>query len=113
HARDSAMRTTAGGGGWAARTTCFMPPPRSRKLAHARQVAGRGQPIMGETRVHPLMRDRAAGLPVAVAPACAEALRMQGVVLHLRGDYSGAVGLLQQAHRLKPDDALIRMNLAT
>jgi len=97
---------------------------------------------MGETRVHPLMRDRAAGLPVAVAdlleraaialeaqdlpaaeaaligvlataPACAEALRMQGVVLHLRGDYSGAVGLLQQAHRLKPDDALIRMNLAT
>ena len=97
---------------------------------------------MGETRVHPLMRDRAAGLPVAaadlleraasaleaqdlraaeaalvgvlaLAPACAEAMRMHGVVLHLRGDFPGAVGLLQQAHDLKPDDALIQMNLAT
>lgn len=97
---------------------------------------------MGETRVHPLMRDRVAGLPPATAelleraaialdaqdlraaeaalagvlvltPACAEALRMRGLVLHLCGDFSGAVALLQQAAELQPDDALIQMNLAT
>ncbi len=97
---------------------------------------------MGEARFHPLMRDRAAGLPPAaaellerattaldaqdpqsaetalaavlmVAPECAEALRMQGLVLHLRGDFAGAVALLERAHALKPDDGLIQMNLAT
>lgn len=97
---------------------------------------------MGETQVHSLARDRAAGLPTAVAdllqraataldaqdwraaelalstaltaePDCAEALRMHGLVLHLRGDFAGAVALLQQADVLKPGDALIQMNLAT
>ncbi|MEO6926740.1 MAG: sulfotransferase [Rhodanobacter sp.] len=97
---------------------------------------------MGEARVHSLVRDRAVGLPTAVVdllqrastaldaqdwraaalalsaaltaePECAEALRMHGLVLHLRGDFAGAVALLQQADALKPGDALIEMNLAT
>lgn len=76
---------------------------------------------MGETRVHPLMRDRAGGLPAAVdlperaasaldtqnwrateaalegvlvlAPGCAEALRTQGVMLHLRDSFAAAVAM--------------------
>ncbi len=97
---------------------------------------------MAEARVHPLMRDRAVGLPpetsrllerataaldaqdpqsaetalvavLAVVPECTEALRMQGLVLHLRGDFAGAVAMLERAHALKPGDALIQMNLAT
>lgn len=97
---------------------------------------------MEETQVHPLMRDRAVGLPPAavdlleraaaaldeqnpqaaetalnevlvLAPECAEALRLQGLVRHLRGDFAGAVARFQQARALLPDDPLIRMNLAT
>ncbi|CAM5254105.1 sulfotransferase [Rhodanobacter lindaniclasticus] len=88
------------------------------------------------------MRDRAAGLPaaatallgraeaalqaqdpqaaeaaldgvLALLPDCAEALRMQGLVRHLRGDYVGAVALLRRAQALLPDDPLVCMNLAT
>ena len=94
-----------------------------------------------EAQAHPLMRDRAAGLApetaellqrasaaldaqdpkaaetalagvLAVAPTCVEALRMQGLVRHLRGDFVAAVSLLEQAHARWPDDALIQMNLA-
>jgi len=97
---------------------------------------------MGELQDHPLMRDRAAGLPaaatdllerasaaldahdplaaeaaldavLAMLPESAEALRMQGLVRHLRGDFAGAVALLQRARALLPDDPLVRMNLAT
>ena len=97
---------------------------------------------MGEARVYSLGRDRAAGLSTAVVdllqrastaldaqdwraaelalsaaltaePDCAEALRMHGLALHLRGDFAGAVASLQQADVLKPGDALIQMNLAT
>lgn len=97
---------------------------------------------MGEARVHSLVSDRVAGLSAAVVNLlhrastaldaqdlrvaeaalsavlaaqsdCAEALRMQGLLLHLRGDYAGAVASLQQADVLKPGDALIEMNLAT
>ena len=97
---------------------------------------------MGELRSHPLTSDRAAGLPAAAAdllrrasaaldgqdpqaaeaaldgvlailPDCAEALRMQGLVRHLRGDFVEAVALLQRARALWPEDPLIRMNLAT
>ncbi|HWU75012.1 MAG TPA: sulfotransferase [Rhodanobacter sp.] len=95
-----------------------------------------------QAQAHRLMRDRAAGLAPAsaallqrasaaldaqdlqaaevalaevltTAPACAEALRMQGLVRHLRGDFAAAVTLLEQACALCPDDALIQMNLAT
>lgn len=98
--------------------------------------------MMAVMQGHPLMRDRAAGVapPVAemleraaaaldaqnpraaeqalagalvLSPDCVEARRLQGLVLHLRGDYEQSVRLLQQAHRLRPDDALIRMNLAS
>lgn len=97
---------------------------------------------MGELQDHPLLTDRAAGLPaaatvllgqaeaalqaqdpqaaevaldgvLAILPDCAEALRMQGVVRHLRGDYVAAVAVLQRARALQPDDPLVRMNLAT
>lgn len=97
---------------------------------------------MTARRPHPLLQDRAAGLSRAAAslletaalaldrqdakaaeatlarvlklePACAEAVRMQGLLQHLRGDYAGAVALLRQAQKLRPDDALIRLNLAT
>jgi len=97
---------------------------------------------MGELRDHPLLTDRAVGLPVAaknllaraeaalqaqdssaaeaalddvlaMLPDCAEALRMQGLARHLRGDYVAAVALLQRARALLPDDPLVRMNLAT
>jgi tetratricopeptide (TPR) repeat protein len=97
---------------------------------------------MGALQDHPLLTDRAAGLPaaatellgraeaalqaqdpqaaeaaldgvLAMLPDCAEALRMQGVVRHLRGDYVAAVALLQRARALQPDDPLVRMNLAT
>lgn len=50
---------------------------------------------------------------LALSPDCAEALRMQGLVLHLRADYEQSVKLLRQAHESRPDDALIQMNLAT
>lgn len=91
---------------------------------------------------HPRMRDRGAGLPAAASalleqagaalesqdataaeaalndvlamlPDCAEALRMLGLVHHLRGDYVGAVALLQRSRALLPDDPMVRMNLAT
>ncbi len=97
---------------------------------------------MGALQDHPLLTDRAAGLPaaatdllgraqaalqaqdpqaaeaaldgvLAMLPDCAEALRMQGVVRHLRGDYGAAVALLQRARVLQPGDPLVRMNLAT
>ncbi|MFC5527393.1 tetratricopeptide repeat-containing sulfotransferase family protein [Rhodanobacter ginsengisoli] len=97
---------------------------------------------MAAKQPHPLMQDRAAGLSpiaagllrtatvaldrldpktaevaltsvLALEPDCAEALRMQGVVLHLRGDYAEAVTLLRRAHALAPDDAMVQMNLAT
>jgi tetratricopeptide (TPR) repeat protein len=97
---------------------------------------------MTARRAHPLMQDRAAGLSPAAAtlletaaaaldrhdrteadaalgrvlalePDCAEALRMRGLLQHLRGDYRAALTLLRQAHDLRPGDALIRMNLAT
>lgn len=91
---------------------------------------------------HPLMQNRAAGVSptvaemleragaaldaqnpraaelaladaLALSPDCAEALRMQGLVLHLRGDYDQSVKLLRQAHESRPHDTLIQMNLAT
>jgi len=97
---------------------------------------------MAATLAHPLMRDRTAGLSLAVAemiaraaaaldaqnprlaevalaealavaPGCTEALRLEALVLHLRGNYAQAVELLRQLHALRPDDALIQMNLAT
>ena len=97
---------------------------------------------MTARRAHPLMQGRAVGLSPAAAallgaaavaldrqdlaaaeaalarvlalePDCAEALRMRGLLHHLRGDYLGALALLRQAHDLRPGDALIRMNLAT
>lgn len=97
---------------------------------------------MAAKQAHPLMQDRATGLSpiaagllrtaavaldgqdtktaevalasvLALEPDCAEAWRMQGVVKHLRGDYTGAVTLLRRAHALAPDDAMIQMNLAT
>lgn len=97
---------------------------------------------MAATLAHPLLRDRTAGLSpalaevieraaaaldaqnprlaevalaeaLAVAPDCAEAQRLQALVLHLRGNYAQAVQLLRQLHALLPDDALIQMNLAT
>ncbi len=97
---------------------------------------------MGGTQIHPLMRDRTVDLPapvvdlleravaaldmqdaataervlndvLAMAPECAEAMRLQGLVRHLRGDYVGALAWFQQARALLPDDPLIRMNLAT
>jgi tetratricopeptide (TPR) repeat protein len=97
---------------------------------------------MTARRAHPLMQDRAVGLSPAVAglleaaaaaldlqdtstadaalgqvlalePDCAEALRMRGLLQHVRGDYRAALTLLRRAHDLRPDDALIRMNLAT
>jgi len=97
---------------------------------------------MGALQDHPLTSDRAAGLPaaarallarasaaldahdlpaaeaaldgvLAMLPDCAEALRMQGLVRHVRGDYVRAVAFLQRARALLPDDPLVRMNLAT
>lgn len=97
---------------------------------------------MTARRAHPLMQDRAVGLSPAAAtlleaaaaaldrqdpatadaalgqvlalePDCAEALRMRGLLQHVRGDYLAASTLLRRAHDLRPDDALIRMNLAT
>ena len=97
---------------------------------------------MGALQDHPLTSDRAAGLPaaarallarasaaldahdlpaaeaaldgvLAMLPDCAEALRMQGLVRHVRGDYVTAVAFLQRARALLPDDPLVRMNLAT
>jgi tetratricopeptide (TPR) repeat protein len=97
---------------------------------------------MAARHAHPLMQDRAAGLlpaattlletaaaaldrqdPAAadaalarvltLAPDCAEALRMRGLLQHLRGDFAGALALLRRAHDLHPGDALTRMNLAT
>ncbi|MEO9078752.1 MAG: sulfotransferase [Rhodanobacter sp.] len=50
---------------------------------------------------------------LAVAPRCAEALRLQGLLWHLRGDFAAAVTSLEQAHALWPEDPLIQMNLAT
>ena len=97
---------------------------------------------MAAMLAHPLMQNRAAGVAPAVAemleraaaaldaqnpraaelalagalmlsPDCAEAQRLQGLVLHLRSDYEQSVKILQQARRSRPDDALIQMNLAT
>ncbi len=97
---------------------------------------------MEETQPHPLIRDRAVGLPpvaadlleraaaaldaqdrqaaetaldgvLALAPECVEALRLQGLVRHLHNDFAGAVALFQRARALLPADPLIRMNMAT
>jgi Flp pilus assembly protein TadD len=97
---------------------------------------------MAARQAHPLMQGRAVGLSPAAAallesasvaldrqdpetaraalasvlalePDCAEALRMSGLVQHLRGDYAQALALLRRAHELRPGDALTRMNLAT
>lgn len=97
---------------------------------------------MAARRAHPLMQGRAVGLSPAAAtlleaaaaaldrqdqasagaaldrvlelePDCAEALRMRGLMQHLRGDFTAALASLRQAHELRPGDALIRMNLAT
>jgi predicted Zn-dependent protease len=61
----------------------------------------------------PKTADVALASVLALAPDCAEAWRMQGVVRHLRGDYAGAVTLLRRAHALAPADAMVQMNLAT
>lgn len=97
---------------------------------------------MAEKEPHRLMRDRAPGLPppvaslleqgataldahdsataekallaaLVLAPDCAEAFRLLGVVQHVRGDFTQAVTLLRRALQAKPGDALILMNLAT
>lgn len=93
-------------------------------------------------QTHPLLRNRAAGLSptaahllgkaaialsrreaataeqaaigvLALVPDCVEALRLLGLVEHMRGDYAAAVATFQQALVLNPDDALIHMNLGT
>lgn len=97
---------------------------------------------MEEMRLHTRMRDRAADLPPAAAdlleratdaldqhnlqaaettlaevlalvPDCTEALRLQGLVWHVRGDYRQAVERLRQVQARLPDDPLVRTNLAT
>lgn len=99
-------------------------------------------PIVIAKQTHPLLRDRAAGLPpaathllgkaaialsrkeaaaaeqaaigvLALVPDCVEALRLLGLAEHMRGDCAAAVATFQQALALNPDDALIRMNLGT
>jgi len=91
-------------------------------------------------QLHRLMQDRAAGLSpaaaqllddaatalsrnelnvaeasllgvLAQAPDCAEAQRLRGLVMHLRGDYAQAVAQLRQSLALSPDHPLIHMNL--
>ncbi len=64
-------------------------------------------------RQDPVTADAALGQVLALEPDCAEALRMRGLLQHVHGDYRAASTLLRRAHELRPDDALIRMNLAT
>ncbi|TPG06463.1 sulfotransferase family protein [Rhodanobacter glycinis] len=64
-------------------------------------------------RQDPEAADAALARVLALEPDSAEALRMRGLLHHLRGDYPRALASLQQAHDLRPGDALIRMNLAT
>lgn len=91
-------------------------------------------------QVHPLLRDRAVGLPAAarqrydeatvamarrefgaataaltelllLAPDFVEGQRLQGLVAHMRGDHVEAVAILRQALLANPDNALLHMNL--
>ena len=61
---------------------------------------------------NPGAAERALADALLLSPDCAEALRLQGLVLHLRADYDQSVKLLRQAHESRPDDALIQLNLA-
>ncbi|MGY3041291.1 tetratricopeptide (TPR) repeat protein [Rhodanobacter sp. TND4EL1] len=95
---------------------------------------------MTQMQVHPLLRDRAVGLPLAarqrydeatialarrdldvasealsglrvLAPDFVEARRLQGLVTHMRGDHAAAVAILREALAAHPDNALLHMNL--
>ena len=50
---------------------------------------------------------------LALAPDCAEANRLMGVVSQMRGDNAKAVDFLQHALAANPDDATTHMNLGT
>lgn len=95
---------------------------------------------MAAMQVHPLLRDRAVGLPpaarqrydeatiamarreldaagaalnelLALAPDFVEARRLRGLVAHMRGDHAEAVAILRQALAANLDNALLHMNL--
>ena len=50
---------------------------------------------------------------LALAPDCAQANRLMGVVLQIRGEHVHAVEFLQRAVAASPDDSITHMNLGT
>ena len=50
---------------------------------------------------------------LALAPDCAEANRLMGVLAQMRGDHAMGVEFLQQALAARPDDATTHMNLGS
>lgn len=97
---------------------------------------------MAAEPLHPLLRDRASGVPVVarkryeeatlamarrdlpaaraalaqvlqVVPECAEAQRLHGLATHLAGDHKQAVAMLRQASAQRADDGLLQLNLGT
>ena len=50
---------------------------------------------------------------LAMAPQCAEANRLMGILAQMRGDFRQGVAFLEQARAACPDDALILMSLGS
>lgn len=81
-----------------------LSPTALRLLLEGGKALSRGQPDDAE---------RALIGVLAMAPQCAEANRLMGIVAQMRGDFGQGVVFMEQARLACPDDALILMNLGS
>ena len=81
-----------------------LSPAAARWLGEAATALSRGQLDVTEQHLTAVL---------AVAPTCAEALRLMGVAAQMRGHHAAAVDYLRDALASCPDDATVHMNLGT
>lgn len=81
-----------------------LSPAAARWLGEASTALGRGQLDVAEQQLTTVL---------AVAPTCAEALRLMGVAAQMRGHHATAVDYLRDALASCPDDATVHMNLGS
>ncbi|MEO8748411.1 MAG: sulfotransferase, partial [Rhodanobacter sp.] len=81
-----------------------LSPAAARLLTEAGTALSRMQPVAAERSLIGVL---------AMAPQCAEANRLMGIVCQMKGDHAEAIEFLSRARAERPHDAMIQMNLGS